>query len=233
MKIKISLIIILIVISFLVSFCFVLKDYKSTNYSATKVELNPNDNEQIEKQESENILNQNQESITDAIVESEAEVDTNKKEPKKETNNSSNKNNSDKEKNESQEPPVDSTTDGVVIEEKIEKHICNDIDTEYKKWLSNYLKLNSSTRIFNSLEESKKYGEQMLSLDYGYFYGRSPITYEDEFCTKEMYTLQLYIPSDTCGGNEMVYLPNNVEVIHAISYLRNLGYSCPEKIIKN
>lgn len=227
MKLKLSLTILLVVICISISFLFISKNYQYTSYTITKKENHYIETENIETN------NIHQENISETLKEKDSIKDTANKENKK-TEESKKENTFIKEeKKESQEPPVDSTTDEIVIEEKIDKHICTDLDTKYKKWLSNYLKINSSTRIFNSLEESKKYGEQLLSLDYGYFYGRSPITYEDEFCIKEMYTLQLYIPSDTCGGNDMLYLPNNIEDIHAISYLRNLGYSCPEKIIKN
>ena len=227
MKLKLNLTILLVVICISISFLFITRNYRYTSYTTTE-----KSNPVIEIVDSE-INSSYQDVRSEYLKEEDSAKDTTKNETTNPEESKKENTFIKEEKKESQEPPVDSTTDEIVIEEKIDKHICTDLDTKYKKWLSNYLKINSSTRIFNSIEESKKYGEQLLSLDYGYFYGRSPITYEDEFCIKEMYTLQLYIPSDTCGGNDMLYLPNNIEDIHAISYLRNLGYSCPEKIIKN
>lgn len=227
MKLKLNLTILLVVICISISFLFITRNYRYTSYTTTE-----KSNPVIEIVDSE-INSSYQDVRSEYLKEEDSAKDTTKNETTNPEESKKENTFIKEEKKESQEPTVDSTTDEIVIEEKIDKHICTDLDTEYKKWLSNYLKINSSTRIFNSLEESKKYGEQLLSLDYGYFYGKNPITYEDEFCTKEMYTLQLYIPSDTCGGNNMLYLPNNIEDIHAISYLRNLGYSCPEKIIKN
>lgn len=216
--------IIIFILIFALSLCLVFKIYNNNKiiYSTYITQADLNDTEKIDETESPSNGNEEETPKDDSEKTSENNSNTTSSDNKvinKQSNSDSSDNNTEE-----------------VIEEEINntKHICSSSDNEYITWLNNYLSINSSTRVFDTLELAKSYGDsQMTNYGYGYFYSKHPITFEGDKCTKKIYTLQLYIPSDTCGNNEMLYLPNNINVIHSISYLRSIGYSCPEKVVKN
>ncbi len=114
-----------------------------------------------------------------------------------------------------------------------EKHECTNSDVGYVKWLAELKSTNKSTRIFNSLNEATSFGYSKAEYGYGFFYSKNPTKYEDSNCSKEIYTLQLYVAAKSCGDNPMMYLSSDEEPINTITYLRNLGYVCPEKVVVN
>ena len=185
------------------------------------------------------------------VANQELNSDTNKEEVKKDATNESKKQNvneqTKKEKvkeTTKQTPKVDkvestkketteSKTESVVEETKpIEKHKCTNNDSEYIKWLNEFKSNNDTSRIFYSKEDAINYGENVaLENGYGYFYNKSAISYENDYCKMDIYTVRLYIPAKTCEDNKMMYLKANEEVIHSFSYLKKLGYECKDKVI--
>lgn len=181
--------------------------------SNAEVDVTTSDDKEIENQETD--------------LNSQESVSNNNENPTKiESNENKEKENDKNNKPENHEQQIEKPEENIV-----EKNICLDTDVEYQKWLSDFLKVNTSSRHFNSLEEAKKFGETSArNYGYGYFYNPSPVNYDNGSCYRENYFVQLYIPAESCLGNPMMYLPNTEKVINMYQYLDKIGYSCPEKI---
>lgn len=197
---------------------------------------NIEDNIKVEDENVENsaVINNNTENEVVETINDEVPITNNKKEEKKEKVKETTKHTPKVDKVEStKKETTESKTESVVEEIKpIEKHKCTNNDSEYIKWLNEFKSNNDTSRIFYSKEDAINYGENVaLENGYGYFYNKSAISYENDYCKMDIYTVRLYIPAKTCEDNKMMYLKANEEVIHSFSYLKKLGYECKDKVI--
>ena len=119
-------------------------------------------------------------------------------------------------------------------EETNVKHTCTDADSGYVTWKNNYLQKYNTSRLYDSFDLAYSAGYDMASkYSYGYIVDKAPSRYSDDTCTKEVYILEMYVPSGICENNPMIYVPNNVDILGqqltSVDYLKQIGYECAGK----
>ena len=187
-------------------------------------EQNTNKNETDSNKE-ENVESKDDNNKTDT---SKTNTSTNKSNSENKNTNTS-KNETSTNYNETKESNVE-----VKKEETNEKHTCTDADSGYVKWKNNYLQKYNTSRLYDSFDLAYAAGYDIASkYSYGYIVDKAPSRYSDETCTKEVYILEMYVPSGICENNPMIYVPNNVDILGqqltSVDYLKQIGYECAGK----
>lgn len=117
---------------------------------------------------------------------------------------------------------------------------CSDNDSGLKSYI-NKLEKEGTYKYFLTYKESRDYGEYAaLKLGYGYWYHQKDnprAVYRGNNCYRELWAVQLYIPSKTCkmkdgSWNKTLNLPvtSKEDLVTDRDYLRKLGYVCDESI---
>ncbi len=118
-------------------------------------------------------------------------------------------------------------------EETNVKHTCTDADSEYVSWKSDYLHRHNTSRLYDSFDLAYAAGDKISYYSYGFIVDKSPSRYSDDTCTKEVYSLEIYVPSGICENNPVIYVPNNVDILgqqlKSVDYLKQIGYECAGK----
>ena len=217
---------IVLLISFIVSNKF--------DYQKHKDKINEKvNNQNSEVKEEQSMENEKESSEEENKKEDEQTVDSNNNMQTKENtkNNSKNKSNS-KSKDTNTSENKENNTEVNKEETKI-KHICSDADSEYVSWKNNYLQKYNTSRLYDSFDQAYAAGEKISYYSYGFIVDKAPSRYSDDNCTKEVYILEIYVPSGICEGNQVVYVPNNVDIIGqqltSVDYLKQIGYACEGK----
>ena len=211
---------IVLLISFIVSNKFDYQKNKDKIYEKVN-------NKNSEVKEEQSMENEKETPEEEKKKEDEQTVDsTNNSQTKESTKtNSKNKSNSNEKKANNTE---------VNKEETKVKHICTDADSEYVSWRNNYLQKYNTSRLYDSFDQAYAAGYDIASkYAYGYIVDKAPSRYSDDNCTKEVYILEIYVPSKICEENPVVYVPNNVDIIGqqltSVDYLKQIGYACEGK----
>ena len=218
---------IVLLISFIVSNKFDYQKNKDKIYEKVNNKNSEVKEEQLienEKETPEEEKKKEDEQTVDSINNSQTKENT--------KTNSKNKSNSKSKDNNTSENKENNTE--VNKEETKVKHICTDADSEYVSWRNNYLQKYNTSRLYDSFDQAYAAGYDIASkYAYGYIVDKAPSRYSDDNCTKEVYILEIYVPSKICEENPVVYVPNNVDIIGqqltSVDYLKQIGYACEGK----
>lgn len=117
---------------------------------------------------------------------------------------------------------------------------CSNNDTGLVNYIKQ-LESNGTYKYFLTYKESREYGEYAAkTLGYGYWYQQEDnprAVYKGSSCYRELWAVQLYVPSLTCGKNdEYHYKSFNLpptpkeELIDSITYvIKNKGWNCSDR----
>ena len=91
----------------------------------------------------------------------------------------------------------------------------------------------NTSRLYDSFDLAYAAGDKISYYSYGFIVDKSPSRYSDDTCTKEVYSLEIYVPSGICENNPVIYVPNNVDILgqqlKSVDYLKQIGYECAGK----